>query len=151
MSFFVFAILRQRNYCAFLVKACLLRERCSAMNQAKTSTMTSTRLDGPPSGAPISPAELNRWLLRAQPGQQLEYHGGHLVWDRSPASSLAEHDRRALARIADAAFQAAEQGQVHLVQRRNGPFDFSYLAIKPSRGAGAVAAPSDPLPILAAA
>ena len=27
-------------------------------------------------------------------------------------------------------FEAAEDGLVHLVQRRNGPFDFSYLAIK---------------------
>jgi hypothetical protein len=35
-----------------------------------------------------------------------------------------------VATLADAAFQAAEQGRVHLAQRRNGPFDFSYLAIR---------------------
>ena len=64
------------------------------------------------------------------------YHRGLLIWDRSPASGLTETDRRALAKIANAVFQAAEQGEVHLVQRRNGPFDFSYLAIKaaPARG-----------------
>jgi hypothetical protein len=70
------------------------------------------------------------WLARAKPGEQIEYHLGLLTWDRSPASGLAEGDRRALGKIADVVFQAAEQGQVHLVQRRTGPFDFSYLAVK---------------------
>jgi hypothetical protein len=85
-------------------------------------------------------ASFNRWLLRALPGQQLEYHRGHLIWDRSPASALAEGEQRALARVADAALQAAENSLVDLVQRRNAPFDFSYLAIKrgqPSRTAEA--------------
>jgi hypothetical protein len=58
------------------------------------------------------------------------YHRGLLIWDRSPASGRTETDRRALAKIANAVFQAAEQGEVHLVQRRNGPFDFRYVAIK---------------------
>jgi hypothetical protein len=61
-----------------------------------------------------------------------------LIWDRSPASELTETDRRALARISNAVFHAAERGEVHLVQRRNGPFDFSYLAIK----AGAAVRPA---------
>jgi hypothetical protein len=85
------------------------------------------------SHAPIPLATFNRWLLRALPGQQLEYHRGQLIWDRSPTSGLAEGERRALARIADAALQAADDGLVHLVQRRNAPFDFSYLAIKAAR------------------
>jgi hypothetical protein len=88
--------------------------------------------------APIPLATFNRWLLRALPGQQLEYHRGLLVRDRSPASELAEDGRRALARIADAALEAADDGLVHLVQSRNGPFDFSYLAIK----AGAAVRPA---------
>ena len=92
--------------------------------------MTSTSGQGTASDAPIALASFNRWLLRALPGQQLEYHRGHLIWDRSPASSLAEGERRALARVADAAWQAANDGLVHVVQRRNGPFDCSYLAIK---------------------
>ena len=64
-------------------------------------------------------------------------------------SKLSDADRRALAKIADAVFQAAEQGQVHLVQRRRGPFDFSYLAIKSvrpaTRQALTIAARSPPL------
>jgi hypothetical protein len=83
----------------------------------------------------ISVAEFRGWLARAESCSWFEYHRGLLICDRSPASELAEADRRALAKIAKAAFQAAEQGQVHLVQRRNGPFDFSYLAIKSVRAA----------------
>ena len=92
--------------------------------------MTSTPGHGMASHAPIPLATFNRWLLRALPGQQLEYHRGLLVRDRSPASELAEDGRRTVAKIADAALGAAEDGLVHLVQCRNGPFDFSYLAVK---------------------
>jgi hypothetical protein len=84
----------------------------------------------------------HRWLERSHPGEQFEYYRGLLVRDRSPASELAERDRRALAEVADAAFRAAVDGSVHLVQRRHAPFDFSYLAIKAGRattaGAGAL-------------
>ena len=81
-----------------------------------------------------------RWLDRACAGEQLEYHRGLLTRDRSPASELAEVDRRALAEVADTVFREAEEGRVHLVQRRHGPFDFSYLAIKAGRAATAGAA-----------
>jgi hypothetical protein len=88
---------------------------------------------------PIRPLTVGRfwsWLARSESGAALEYHSGLLILDRSPASELTEDERRAVAKIADAASQAAEQGRVHLVQRRNGPFDFSYVAIKaaPARG-----------------
>jgi hypothetical protein len=83
----------------------------------------------------ISIAEFRGWLARAGSCSWFEYHRGLLIWDRSPASALPDEHRRALAKIANAVFQAAEQGQVHLVQRRRGPFDFSYLAIKSVRAA----------------
>jgi hypothetical protein len=89
-------------------------------------------------------SEFRAWLARAKPGEQLEYHRGDLSWDRSPASDLAEDERRALAKAADAALQAAEDGFVHLVQRRNGPLDFSYLAVRTGRRAGAAPAASPP-------
>ena len=79
----------------------------------------------------VLPAALFRaWVARANSGERLEYHRGFLTVDRSPGSRLAEHDRRALAELAGAARYAAEEDQVHLVQRRNGPADFSYLALK---------------------
>jgi hypothetical protein len=94
--------------------------------------MTSSEQSLPPVRG-CTKTEFRAWLARAKPGEQIEYHLGLLIWDRSPASGLAEGDRRALGKIADAVFQAAGEGQVHLVQRRHGPFDFSYLAIKSIR------------------
>jgi hypothetical protein len=82
---------------------------------------------------PIRPLTVGRfwsWLARSEPGAALEYHRGLLILDRSPASELSEDERRTVAKIADAALGAAEDSLVHLVQRRNGPFDFSYVAIK---------------------
>ena len=82
---------------------------------------------------PINPLTVARfwsWLARAEPGAALEYHRGLLVRDRSPASELSEDKRRTVAKIADAVLSAAEDGLVHLVQCRQGPFDFSYVAIK---------------------
>jgi hypothetical protein len=88
---------------------------------------------------PIRPLTVGRfwsWLARAEPGAALEYHRGLLILDRSPASELSEDERRTVAKISDAALGAAAAGLVHLAQHRNGPFDFSYLAIKaaPARG-----------------
>jgi hypothetical protein len=119
--------------------------------QTKTSSMTSTPSQGTASNTPIPLASFNRWLLRALPGQQLEYHRGLLVRDRSPASELAEDQRRIVAKIADAALTAAEDGLVHLVQRRNGEFDFSYLAIKRAETSTAAAAAPLIQPLPAAA
>ena len=84
------------------------------------------------------------WLQRADPGACLEYHRGLLSLDRSPDSNLPGARRRALSRVADLALNAAERDRVHLVQRRNGELDFSYLAIKANRtpqARGAFAAP----------
>jgi hypothetical protein len=103
-------------------------------DQTKTSAMTCTPESRAASDAPIALASFNRWLLRALPGQQLEYHRGMLNRDRSPASGMSDEQRRGVARIADAALRAAEDGLVHLVQRRKGPFDFSYVAVCADRG-----------------
>jgi hypothetical protein len=93
---------------------------------------------GLPSLPPMPADAFLAWLERADPGASLTYYRGFLIRDRSPESHLPEECRRALAKVANAALDAAERGRVHLVQRRNGPFDFSYLAIKAaSTGAAA--------------
>jgi rhodanese-related sulfurtransferase len=94
---------------------------------------------------PLTAARFWSWLARTVPGAALEYHRGLLVLDRSPASELKDEERRTVAKLADAALQAAEEGRVHLVQRRNGDFDFSYFAIKaaPARGKRAAGSLSD--------
>jgi hypothetical protein len=101
-----------------------------------TADMTSAERGESAARDLISVAEFRGWLARAESCSWFVYQRGLLIWDRSPASGLTETDRRALAKIANAVFQAAEQGEVHLAQPRNGPFDFSYVAIKaaPARG-----------------
>jgi hypothetical protein len=146
---FVFHLLRSGDYFAFEYIILLITKTSSTMDQAMTSAMTSLEQSFPPTRRCVSRAEFHAWLARARPGEQFEYHRGHLIWDRSPASDLAEDERRALAKVADAALQAAEDGFVHLFQQRNGPLDFSYLAVRTSRRA--CAAPAAPPPQLLAA
>lgn len=85
-------------------------------------------------------ALFSAWLARAVPGARLEYHQGFLTEDRSPASGLAEDERREVTKLADIVLKAAQRGRVHLLQRRNGPADFTYFANK----AGSSAQPAEP-------
>ena len=78
----------------------------------------------------LTESELCSWLGGAASGDALEYHRGVLALDRSPlASRLPKADQAELERVARRAFWAAEQGLAHLVQRRRGPDDYSYLMI----------------------
>ena len=78
----------------------------------------------------IKEIDLCTWLGQAAPGDILEYHRGFLALDGTPqASRLDDQARRELVRVGRRAFWAAEQGIVHLAQRRFGPDDYSYLAI----------------------
>jgi hypothetical protein len=95
-----------------------------------TSVMTFAEQSESAARDLISVAEFRGWLARAGSCSWFEYHRGLLIFDRSPGSELSEDERRKVATLADAAFQAPEEGRVHLAQRRNRPFDFSYLAIK---------------------
>lgn len=66
------------------------------------------------------------WINQAMPGDVLEYHRGFLAFD---VSRLCVPDRVELLKLAHRAMRGVGLGLVHLVQRRNGPNDFSYLAI----------------------
>ena len=83
----------------------------------------------------IDKARFEAWLQTARPGSPIEYHRGHLCVDRqhvfdAPDNAPENKARSALNDLATRALRAAERGLVHLVQRRHGPEDFSYLAIK---------------------
>jgi hypothetical protein len=111
-----------------------LSDICEEFGQAAAAADDTSSLPRMQVGA------FRAWLERADPGASLEYHRGFLICDRGPESDLPEDRRSALARVADAALNAAERGRVHLVQRRISAFDFSYLAIKavrPPNGQGA--------------
>jgi hypothetical protein len=78
----------------------------------------------------ITEIELCAWLAQAVPDDVLEYHRGFLPLDRSRAGGrLRERDAIELSRVADRVWLVAELGLVHLLQRRNGPADYSYLLV----------------------
>ncbi|WP_075220691.1 hypothetical protein [Acuticoccus yangtzensis] len=80
--------------------------------------------------APLSEIELCGWIGQAAPGAALEYHRGFLALDTvAVASRLPNDQREELLRMSRRAMWAAEQGLVHLVQRRLAPDCFAYLAI----------------------
>jgi len=87
---------------------------------------------------PLSEIELCAWVAQAAPGEVLEYHRGLLAFDRTAFGKFKDTPARAaLDQLASRAYALAEQGLIHLVQRRHGPDDFSYLAIarpKPKHG-----------------
>jgi hypothetical protein len=86
----------------------------------------------------IGEIELCGWLSQAEPGETLEYHRGFLGIDRTPLGQpMSLKDRLDLIAMAGRAMRLAEQGLVHLVQRRIGDDAFSYLAVARSRPAGA--------------
>ena len=84
----------------------------------------------PPPAATLSKADLCRWLGAAAPGERLAYHRGFLARDLSPLTQLLPVEERiALARLANRAWKLAEAGLAHLLQRRHGDEDYSYLIV----------------------
>lgn len=86
----------------------------------------------------LSEIELCGWVSQAEPGEVVEYHRGFLGIDRTPVGRpMSTEDRLHLIAMAERAMRLAEQGLIHLVQRRLGADTFSYLAVARSRPAGA--------------
>ena len=102
--------------------------------------MNALTLSRPPAATPapaliIDVADFEAWLQTALPGSLIEYHRGHLCVDRrqkfaAPDNTPKNKARAVLHDLATRALRAAERGLVHLVQRRHGDGDYSYLAIK---------------------
>jgi len=92
----------------------------------------------------LTDIDLNAWIAQADTGDALIYHRGFLVVDADKSLSTLPKDRReALRGVADAAFRAAEQGLVHLVQKRLDTDRFAYIAIarpKPKAAAASLSA-----------
>jgi hypothetical protein len=87
------------------------------------------RCDG--TALPVTPDDFCGWLAMAMPGNATVYHRGHLGHDRCRSTTaLSERDRQELITLARQALIAAEDGRVHLVQRRHSDGDYSYIAVK---------------------
>ena len=78
----------------------------------------------------ITEIDFCAWLGQAESGEVLEYHRGFLGVDLTPfGNPMSSKARAELARTGARAYDLAERGFVHLVQRRVGPDTFAYLAI----------------------
>src|SRR5687768_16590414 len=78
----------------------------------------------------LTEADLCAWLGDALADDQLLYHRGFLAVDCDrDTSRLPPHERTNLVRLAHRARLAQTLGLAHLVQRRNGPGDYSYIIL----------------------
>ena len=76
------------------------------------------------------------WLKAAHPGSRITFHRGHLSVDREQRPDAADaRARAALDRLADRAMRASGQDLVHLVQKRHGDADYSYIAVRAGKPA----------------
>ena len=80
----------------------------------------------------LAETDFCKWVGQAAPGDTLEYHRGFLGIDVAPGT-LPAAEQKALRHLARRALWASGEGLVHLVQRRHGPSDFGYLAIRRPR------------------
>ena len=78
----------------------------------------------------LTEVALCAWVGRAGPGDRLVYHTGFLAFDLRPDSlSGTPAQRQELRRVATRAWQLAQDGVVHLVQRRLGEAAFDYMIV----------------------
>lgn len=81
-------------------------------------------------GSDLTDIAFCAWVSEAAEGEVLVYYRGFLAVDTETAlGGLSGKERRALRALADAAFRAAQQSLVHLVQMRLATDRFAYLAI----------------------
>jgi hypothetical protein len=75
------------------------------------------------------------WLIDASPGDKLVYYRGHLGHDRMPSAKVLDRQARVeLHALATRVMVTAAQGLVLPVQKRVGPEDWLYIAVKAQPG-----------------
>jgi hypothetical protein len=71
------------------------------------------------------------WIVDANANDCIAYYRGHLGRDRHPSSAiLSHHDCRKLSAVASRIMTAADQGLVLPFQKRLGPHNYVYLAVR---------------------
>jgi len=99
----------------------------AALSEPRTMLQQSSRMRAQ---LLVTLEDFYAWIAEAAAGDQLELFRGFLAVDRIPAGSRlpAEHARE-LNRIARAALSLSDDRRLHLVQRRLGPSEYSYICI----------------------
>ena len=71
------------------------------------------------------------WLIDAKPGDRIVYYRGHLAHDRAPSAQVMDSRSRAVVHtVASRVMASTEKGLVLPVQKRIGPGDYLYIAVK---------------------
>ncbi len=82
---------------------------------------------------PLNENHLVDWLVDASEGETLAYYRGHLSHDRCMSTPVLTIDeRRRLIAVANRIMAASDQGLVIPLQRRVGPNEWLYLAVRAS-------------------
>ena len=80
---------------------------------------------------PLTEGALCDWIANATAGDQLQYHYGLLLVDRSEGNSrYPTRERQRIHAVARRAWHACELGLVHLVSQRIEPFVFRYIVVR---------------------
>ena len=80
---------------------------------------------------PLTEGALCDWIANATTGEQLQYHYGLLLVDRSEGNSgYSAKERQRIHAVARRAWHACELGLVHLVSQRIEPFVFRYIVVR---------------------
>ena len=91
------------------------------------------------------------WIIDSVPGDKVVYYRGLLAHDRAPSGKVLDpKSRAALNAVARRVFTMASHGLVHPVQKRIGPSDFLYIAVKTKPRTSAARGVSAILPMAAA-
>lgn len=78
----------------------------------------------------ISEQDMSVWFSKAKPGDAIEYYRGHLWVDiDKDATTLKPKAVKAAKAIGKYAMELSRDGWAHLVQRKHGAHDYSYLAV----------------------
>ena len=74
-------------------------------------------------------------LVDAKPGDRIVYYRGHLAYDRTPSAHVLDAASRLIVPVvANRVMALAEKGAVLPVQKRIGPSDYLYIAVKAQPG-----------------
>lgn len=86
-----------------------------------------------PFSVPLDENHLVDWLVDANAGDAVAYYRGHLAHDRCMSTPVLTIDeRRRLIAVANRIMAAHDQGLVIPLQRRVGPHEWLYLAVRAS-------------------
>jgi hypothetical protein len=76
----------------------------------------------------MSVDDFNAWEKTARSGESVVYFQGYLAYARGGEKKNPEQLK--LSKMADRAYEAHDEGRVHLIQKRVSDYSWNYIAVK---------------------